>query len=187
MTVRVIGLDLSVAATGLAKPDGATVTIRPHAGAGDPARRLNEIVARLDPYLRLGVDLAVIEGYSRGGPGGPYVMLRLAEVGGAVRLRLFELGIPFIEIPPSQLKKFAVGYGGSRQRPVTKADVVEAARLAGVSAANDNEADAFWLHAMGRSEFSETWEPAYRSAELLEVRAQVRASIRWPSLDVSRA
>lgn len=182
--VRVIGLDVSTAATGLAMPDGTVRTIRPHAKASEPARRLSEIIALLDPYLRLAKpDIAVLEGYSPGGPGGWHVMQRLAEVGGAVRLRLFELGIPYVEVAPSTLKKYATGYGGSAKRKVTKEDMVEAARGAGRPVANDNEADAWWLYAMGRSQFSDTWEPGFRCVELLEVRAEVRASVAWPVLE----
>jgi Holliday junction resolvasome RuvABC endonuclease subunit len=179
MSIRVVGLDLSVVATGLAKPDGSTITIRPNATSHEPARRLNQIVARLDPYLRLGVDLAIIEGYSRGGPGGPHVMLRLAEVGGAVRLRLFELGIPYIEIPPSQLKKFATGSGAA-----SKVEMLAAALDGGADVANDNEADAWHLYSIGRSQFSETWDPGFKRVELVEVRQKIREAIKWPALEV---
>jgi crossover junction endodeoxyribonuclease RuvC len=182
---RIIGLDVSTASTGLAMPDGTTRTIKPRADSKHPARRLNEILSLLDPYLRLAkADLAVIEGYSQGGPGGAYVMLRLAEVGGAVRLRLFELGVPYVEVPPSTLKKYATGFGGSVKRKVTKDDMVAAARESGVPVANGDEADAWWLHAMGRSQFSSTWEPLFRCVELLDLRAEVRAGISWPVLEV---
>lgn len=185
MTVRVIGLDVSVRSTGLAMPDGRLHTIKPQAGADDPARRLNQIVAQLDPYLVLAkADVAVIEGYSGAfGKGGAHTMLRLAEVGGAVRMRLFEHGVRYVEVAPSTLKKYAVGFGGSSKRPVSKDEMVAAAVASGAEPRNPDEADAFWCWAIGRAQFSETWEPAFRSAELLDVRREVREGLRWPALE----
>lgn len=185
--LHIIGLDVSTSSTGLAMPDGTCRTIKPRAGASEPARRLNEILHLLTPYLNLSrADLALIEGYSPGGPGRGFTTLRLGEVGGAVRLRLFELGIPYVEIAPSTLKKYATGFGGSSKHKVTKTEMVEAAKNAGARVSNSDEADAWWLYAIGRSQFSETWEPAYRSSDLLEVRAEVRAAVAWPSLDDRR-
>lgn len=184
-SVRVVGLDVSTAATGLAMPDGTCRTIRPWATAQEPARRLNEILSLLDPYLRLArADLAVIEGYSPGGRGGPHALMRLAEVGGAVRLRLFELGVPYVEVAPSTLKKYATGFGGSAKRKVSKDEMVDAARQSGAVVASGDEADAWWLWAMARSQFSATWEPAFRCSELLAIRGEVRAGVAWPEVGV---
>lgn len=141
MTVRALGLDLSLAATGLALTDGTCRTIRPQADADEPARRLHELAERI--LLRLHnqpADIAVLEGYVPGGKGGPLVMFRLAELGGPVRVLLFERNIPYVEISPTALKKFATGNGGA-----SKDDVVNAAERYGATVANDNEADAWFL------------------------------------------
>lgn len=139
--VLAIGLDLSTTASGVARVWGETRTIKPKAGgAKDPARRLQEIVYRLDAWLRCDrPDVAVIEGYSMGGARG-LAAFRLGELGGAVRVRLFELDIPFVEVPPTSLKHFATGNGRA-----DKAAMVEAAKYRGAEVANDNEADAWHL------------------------------------------
>lgn len=181
MTVRVVGLDLSATSTGVALPDGSCRTIRPHAGAKDRGRRLNEIVMRLDPFLRLGVDLALVEGPNLGAIPGRLAALILGEVRGAVKGRLFELDIPSVEIAPQQLKKFATGSGSA-----SKEQMIDAARESLAVVANDDEADAWHLYALGRSQFSETWDPVFRAAELVDVRRQIRASIKWPALEGAR-
>lgn len=144
MTVAALGLDLSLSRTGIATIAGHTHSIVPRAGAKDPARRLHEIIEALDPYLRIGEPkIAVLEAYSYGGHQGR-TMARLAELGGAVRMRLFELDIPFVEIPPATLKKWATGHGNA-----TKDEMLVAACEKGGSPSNDDEADAFLLRALG--------------------------------------
>lgn len=176
--VRVIGLDVSTSSTGLAMPNGSCRTIKPKAGVADPTRRLSEILALSEPYLKLAhANVAVIEGYSLFGPQ-QRTLIRLAEVGGAVRARLFEHDVAVVEVEPKRLKKYATGNGNA-----SKDDMVAAARGAGAVVANDDEADAWWLWALGRSQFSATWEPSFRTVELLEVRAEVRASVAWPVLE----
>lgn len=178
MTVAVVGLDLSATSTGVTLPDGSSRTIRPRAGSKDRGRRLNEIVMRLDTYLRTKPDVALLEGPNLGAIPGRLAAVVLGEVRGAVKGRLFELGIEFVEVAPKQLKLYATGSGNA-----SKDEMVEAARGAGAVVANDDEADSWWLYAMGRSQFSETWEPAFRCVDLLEVRAAVRGSIKWPALE----
>lgn len=180
MTARVIGLDLSLSATGIALHDGSSRTIKPQAGSDDNVRRLHQLVTRIDSYIKADQpDLVVIESTFVGR--NRRTSMLLAGLGWCVRQRVFEMAIPYADVENGQLKEYATGDGKA-----SKDDMVFAARQAGFTPANDNEADAVWLHAMGRSEFSETWEPAYRCVELLEVRAQVRRSIRWPAVEVAR-
>lgn len=177
MTVAVVGLDLSLRATGLTQPDGSSRTIRPRAGADDNSRRLHEIVTRLDLYFKVSrPDVAVIETVfvSRN----RRTAMLLAGLGWCVRHRLFEMAVPYVDVDNQQLKEYAVGNGHA-----SKDELVEAARMAGAIVANDDEADSYWLHAMGRSQYSETWEPAYRCVDLLDVRAGVRGSIKWPTIE----
>lgn len=163
--VLALGLDLSVASTGVAMPWGETRTLKPRSTSKEPARRLQEIVYRLDVWLRSSrADVAVLEGYSPHGPSG-WTTLRLGELGGAVRVRLFELGIPYVEVPPASLKHFATGNGKA-----TKADMVEAATARGAEVHNDNEADAWHLHRLGKA--------FYVGGELSEA---IR-SLPWPNL-----
>jgi Holliday junction resolvasome RuvABC endonuclease subunit len=177
---RAVGLDLSCSRSGVALPDNTTRSIVPRAGSSDPARRLNEIVWRLDAYLQVeratGVDLAVIEGYNLGPVVGRLAAVRLGEVGGAVRTRLFELGIPFIEIPPKQVKLWATGNGNA-----SKDMMVEAAQADGAIVANHDEADAYWCHDIGRCRDGD-WRPLSAPDPLREVRSKIRRSLKWPAL-----
>lgn len=173
---RVIGLDLSTASTGVATPDGTTRTIHPI--TTDPDRRRHEVLDRLEPYLRLGADLVVIEQYFRGTFAGA---ARLIELHGAVKTRLFEHSIPYTLVAPSTLKKFVLGHAGSAKKKVTKQELVDAAIACGVDVANDDEADAFWLHAMGRMR-CDGWQPPFRALELRDVREGVLEGLTWPRL-----
>jgi Holliday junction resolvasome RuvABC endonuclease subunit len=177
VTIAVVGLDLSLSSTGVTLPDGTSRTIRPRAGSDDNSRRLHEIVTRLDLYLKVTKpDVGVIESvfvYRN-----RKTAMLLAGLAWCVRHRFFELDIPYVDVDNQQLKEYATGNGHA-----SKDEMVEAARMAGAVVANDDEADSFWLHAMGRSEYSATWEPGFRGVELLEVRAGVRRAIKWPTLE----
>lgn len=142
--IRAVGLDLSAVSTGVALPDGRLFTIRPRATAKQPARRLHQIIYSLDQLLgfydgRGGIDVAVIESYLTHGARGE-AAFRLGEVGGAVRLRLFEKTIPYVEVKIPSLKKYGAGSGRA-----TKDEMVAAAIADGASPANDDEADAYFL------------------------------------------
>lgn len=169
MTLRAIGIDVSLTATGLALPDGTCRTLRPLAGANDRARRLHQIVGLLRHELHARpVDVAVVEGYF---VNRRFVTaaIRLAELGGPVRMLLFELGIPFVEITPAALKLYAAGDGGS-----DKTGMINAACALGATVANDNEADAWWL----RLAALQKYEPTLDRPQLTKSMTR----LPWPTL-----
>lgn len=139
----VVGLDLSTRSCGVARHDGRLVTIKPRAGAEDPARRLDEIETGVGHHIHPRCELAVIEGYGAGSVRG-MTIAKLGEVAGVVKLRLFRMGVPFTLVPPSSLKKFATGKGNA-----SKDLMVAACVAAGGCPSNDDEADAFWLRRYG--------------------------------------
>lgn len=146
--MNVVGLDLSTKRIGFAAADGELISIRGHAGADDPYRRLHELtreVARAFVVRPPKPDLVVIEDYSLGSPG-RLSLIRLGEIGGIVRTRLFELDMSSVAIRPSTLKRFATGKGGA-----SKDEMISAARSHGANPMNDDEADAFHLRRMGRA------------------------------------
>lgn len=166
MTVPCVGLDLSTAATGIASADGTTRTIRPEAGANDPARRLHQLVERISSRIAASRPLlAVIEGYGFN----TQRLAPVAELGGAIRLRLFDMGVPYIVIAPPSLKLFATGNGHA-----TKDQMVAAAREHGGNPANDDEADAWllWLAAQQR------YEPHHDRPRL----TSTLLNLPWPEL-----
>ena len=146
--MRIAGLDLSTARIGYAAPEGTLHSVTARAGADDVSRRLHELLTALERLLRLYPplpDLVAVEGYSLASPG-RLALVRLGEVGGAVRLRLFELDVPYVEIPPSSVKRHATGAGNADKHRM-QARAIELGARGNV---NDDEADAFLLRRMAR-------------------------------------
>lgn len=146
--MRIAGLDLSTARIGYAAPEGGLHSVTARAGADDVARRLYELLTGLERLLRLYPplpDLVAVEGYSLASPG-RISLIRLGELGGAVRLRLFELGVPYVEVPPSSLKRHATGAGNADKYRMTSRAIELGAR----GSVNHDEADAFLLRRMAR-------------------------------------
>lgn len=86
-------------------------------------------------------DLVAIEGYSYASPN---VAHQLGELGGVVRVELFEMGIPFVVVPPSSVKLYAAGKGTA-----SKDDVLLAAvRRLGFEGNSKDQADAMWVRAV---------------------------------------
>ena len=65
---------------------------------------------------------------------------RLAELHGAVMVRLAELDVPVVRVPATVLKKYHTGHGGA-----DKAAMIARAQELGAVTSNDDEADAFLL------------------------------------------
>ncbi|MFC5744788.1 hypothetical protein [Actinomadura rugatobispora] len=149
MQPRVIGLDLSLAATGIARVDGSLdiITTGPGDHLGDQRDRLrhitDEVIARTKAGLFEGPHLAVIEGpsYNSRGAG----TWDRAGLWWLVVDRLFHECVPVAVVPPAALKRYATGRGNA-----TKADM----RLALYQrehrdVRDDNMVDARWLALMG--------------------------------------
>lgn len=172
--IRVVGLDLSVARTGFALPDGRTLSCAPRQRAH--AARLHElasrIFARIDiDHNRHRIDIAVVEGYLTH-TAGAEASYRLAELGGVIRLFLYARGIPYVEVHPSTLKSWAGHVIG--RPPASKDDMISAALTLGYQPRNDDEADAALLHAIG----VQRYQPDPDRPGMTETLAR----LRWPEL-----
>ena len=135
--MRVIGLDLSLTATGICTSDGATAVIKPRT-KGDT--RLAEIRDRIR-IAAAGYHLAVIEDL----PTHAKAAGITGMVHGAVRVALQDLAVPYVTVPPATLKKFATGRGNADKTGMAIAALKRFDR----EFRDDNECDAFWLRAMG--------------------------------------
>jgi Holliday junction resolvasome RuvABC endonuclease subunit len=133
--VNILGLDLSMTATGICLPDGTTFTVKTKLVHKD--HRLSQIERAVSDCLR-GVDLAVIERSGRFQGDTGYI---IGMVHGVVRNELAKAGVPFVILTPATIKKFATGNGGCKKEPMAEA----ALKLAGRRFADDDQCDAWWL------------------------------------------
>ena len=140
----VIGIDLSMTATGICWGHNKAETLRFRNNKRDPKgdMRLCRIRDMID--LKLGLyqpQLVVIEGFVPYGTGSQI----LAMVHGVAREVLAHRGANVMQVSPSSLKKWAAGHGKA-----TKQDMLEALPT-GVDASkwDDNAVDAWWLRRAG--------------------------------------
>lgn len=166
----VVGLDLSLTATGICTAGGAGV-FKPRSTGME---RLHAIASFVAARVSDG-DVVVIEGYSFGSKGN--AMFNLGELGGVVRLDLYKSGISFVDVPPSVLKKFATGNGNAN-----KAAMVLAAGKAGYDGpGDDNAVDAWWLRNLGIYAAGGN-VPIAPGVNDTQHRADAAAKIDWPAL-----
>jgi Holliday junction resolvasome RuvABC endonuclease subunit len=146
--VAVVGIDLSLTATGIAYADGSTVTITAK-GLTGPERliHIRDAVRGALDVAELAPDLVVLEGYAFGRPAQAHQM---GELGGVVRVALHEETAEFptmrwAVVPPAKLKKFATGKGTADKTAM----VVAARERLGWTGMDNNAADALWARAVG--------------------------------------
>lgn len=170
MTPRILALDLSLTRTGVCL-DGPTHCI-PAANLRG-MERIDHIVRQVQALAR-GADLVVIEGYSFGSKGRS--VFDVAELGGCVRFLLHRLGVPYVDVPPATLKKYASGKGNAPK----DAMIASAIRRFGFPGSDNNEADSYLLWCMARH--------AYRQpiAGVPKAQAAVVDAVTWPALERSR-
>ena len=138
-----IGLDLSLTSTGVSL-SGETKTITTKEKG---AARLSVISKEiLDVCLTEKVACAIIESYSFSSRNSQ--AHSIGELGGCVRMRLWENGIPFIDVPPTCRAKFATGRGNASKGEVISAVSAKTGKIFSGSGGND-ECDAWVLEQMG--------------------------------------
>ena len=87
-------------------------------------------------------DLVVVEGYaySQGN-----AMAKMGELGGVVRMAIYESGVPWGDVAPTTLKKFITGKGNAKKDQI----MLEVYKRWGFDKATTDEADALGLAMMG--------------------------------------
>lgn len=165
-TPRVVGLDLSITATGIAWADGTTYTIKT-TRTGD--RRLLDITAEVGRAINChGIDLVVIEDLPTNAKSAGITGM----VHGAVRAYLLRLATPYALITPATLKKYATGRGNAGKPEMA----VAAYKRLGREPGDDNQVDALWLYAAGLDHLGHplaTMPAAHRAA---------LNAVQWPAL-----
>jgi crossover junction endodeoxyribonuclease RuvC len=146
----VIGLDLSLTATGYAGPDGTKV-IKSTGHKDDTLAQRADRLAGLCEHIFGALDgwqadLVVIEapsiGQARGSSGNVHDRSGLWWL---IVGRLFETRTPVVEVPPGSLKKYVSGNGSLKKNAIS----MHVLKRFGVEIEDDNEADAFVLRAIG--------------------------------------
>lgn len=137
---RVLALDLSLTATGIARPDGTLTTYSPGpAGLGDHRLaairdHVRGLAAYTDPTI------VALEGpVTRS-----HAATAIGMVHGAVRVELLDLAIPYLIVPPATLKLYATGKGGGAGTDKSSMRMALYKRT-GIDEADDNRVDAAWL------------------------------------------
>lgn len=153
-----IGIDPSLTSTGFVYlGEGGNI----HSGRVTPkkmhgAPRLHYIrdsildVVQSALYYNHTVQLVGYEDYAMGGRTSKGRLFDIGELGGVLKLAIWEIGVDVLLVPPSNLKLFATGRGTTRgKNKVEKEDIIEAvASKWGYNIPKDDEADAFILYQM---------------------------------------
>lgn len=144
--MRIVGLDLSLTATGVADGGGTRTLSTKLRGV----ERLSWFYSQIqDVVEKHATDtIVILEGYSFGSKFSH--AHSLGELGGIARVALFRIGVPFAEVPPKVLKKYATGNGNSGKDEV----IAAAIRKFDFAGHSNNEADACILRHIGLAQYS---------------------------------
>lgn len=201
--IRVVGLDVSLSSTGIARlsleqgkaPRSFSTTVGRSLDEGatleQRCARLEWVKAAvLDEVIVSGtswpLDLVVVEGPAPAMGARPGAD-EMAALRWALLAALHALRVPLAVVSPPTLKVYAAGHGGSAKTPVTKAHVVAAARrhyaglfdlAAGPGVAD--RADSAVLAAMGARHLGRPID------ELPSTHTRALKSVRWPAPPITR-
>ena len=182
--MKILALDLSLTATGFATTypvfnDADRVQRDVHSGTIEPRRMSGmprlRYIRDLVLSLARDADVVVLEGYAFGVQRQAGARA-IGELGGVVRLALFEAERPVAEVPPASLKLFACGAGNAAK----DAMLASAIRQLGYEGHDHNVSDALFLLAMGRCAYGLDVPSNAHQRRALE-------KIQWPAARVSAA
>lgn len=138
-----IGIDLSLTSSGISI-GGKTQVINSSSLRG--AERLHSVSNKILTICKeQNIKCAIIEGYSFASRNSQ--AHSIGELGGCVRMRLWENSIPYVEIPPTSRAKFATGRGNAGKTEVISAISAKTGLHFSGSGADD-ECDAWILEQM---------------------------------------
>lgn len=176
MKVRVIGLDLSVMATGVASNLGWVTTIPSSSLPTDAS--VDAVIARLVRVKRLvldqvGVaDLVVVEGLMSGRFASGVTMHHdVIGLWYLVMEAISQRAAPVAVVRPGTLKVYATGNGGSSKEKVYAATV---RRYPTVDFQDNNQTDAYTLAAMGADYLG---QPV---TDLPDTHRRALKAVKWP-------
>lgn len=163
---RVLGLDLSLTATGYAYTEEVAGVFKPKTRG---MARLADIRSSIMELAHV-ADVVVLEGYAFARPNQAH---QLGELGGVIRLELHDRRVPYVDIPPALLKRFATGKGNATKDAMLAAAI----RRFAFEGDNNNAADAWLLRAMGLAAYSD-WGGA------TDYQHKALEKVAWPKLEI---
>lgn len=150
--LRVVALDLSLTATGIAathdstgEPRLACRTVTPRRQPTRTAidhRRLHETFGAIAAAVTCKPDLVVVEWLPQFTGHGD-AALRLAELHGAIKHWMWSRGLVYVDVRPVHLKQYATGKGNATKTEVREAVTARYGRLLHIG--TEDEADAVAL------------------------------------------
>ncbi len=146
--MHVAALDLSLTAPARCMPDGTTEVLDTSSMRGFDRWSAIRGFA-LDAADSC--DVLAIEGYAYAARGRS--IISLGELGGIVRYTLHAHEVPFIEVTPGSIKKYATGKGNAGKEAVLVAAVRRGGDL--FAGTTNDEADAFMLWALVKDALGE--------------------------------
>lgn len=176
-----IGLDLSLTATGVAVISEASVehyTLSPPKGVVGP-ERLDWFQRKVCDLMGCIPDGVAVEGYSYGSQHSQ--AHKIGELGGTVKLLLYQDFVPTILVPPSCVKKFTTGKGTAPKGTM----IMQVFKRWGIECKDDNQADAVALAKMSEAYFfgpmstlTDFQKAAMQGVELLPSKERAKAPVR---------
>lgn len=165
--MKISAFDLSLVETGFAIQNGGPFQVGTLKSSSRGMQRLAWIRDRVLFHAK-GSNLVLVEGYSYASANQAH---QLGELGGVIRLALYEAGLQTVELQPSKIKKLATGKGNAK-----KPDMLGAAiRRLDYGGSNDNEVDALWLLEAALQHFG------LSRVQLPAVHLEALKDIPWPS------
>lgn len=169
--LKLIGLDLSLTSTGVSINEKTSI-VSTKAKGPERLSYINKTVLQI--CLDEEINCAIIEGYSFASRNSQ--AHSIGELGGCIRMTLWECGIPYIEIPPTSRAKFATGKGNAGKTEVISAISSKTGLVFSGSGADD-ECDAWILEQMGLAHLNKS-EYDWTAVQLSSLE-----KIDWVSLD----
>lgn len=111
--MNLMGLDLSLTSTGLCINEESFI-IKPKSKGAERLSIVSDIIVAT--AIAKNINIVLIEGYAFGARNSQ--SHSIGELGGAVRMKLWESKIQFIDIPPTCRAKFATGKGNAGKNEV---------------------------------------------------------------------
>jgi crossover junction endodeoxyribonuclease RuvC len=181
--LRVVALDLSLTATGMAVTHDQVGEPRLSCRTVSPRRRptrtvidhqrLHETFAAIAAVVQCRPDLVVIEWLPQlAGHGG--VALRLAELHGAIKHWLWSRRLVYVDVNPVHLKQYATGKGNASKTEVREQVTARYGRLLHIG--TEDEADATALLAMALHAYGQPL------ADVPPHHAKAVAATDWPEI-----